>query len=846
MGYYVPVLKIFVLFVCQEALQTADRANKYKEDNRQILKESIEVAPFTAKIQRSADPVVNRDRERRKDQVFPVRVPPLASQSPKTSHTHPHVIQTEKSGYYTTLSNSIVNEPPRLYPSKEGYSLGSSVGTSGIGTSVGTQSLGNYTPKASLSKPPPLIKHQPEGGEGLAVKITEQLNQQVTFVQPQHHTSVDRKERYNPAISPPCATSSSLSSVSNHHHHHLQQQQHQLRAMPSLYRAPVYHPPTQFALEHKEPAEREKEKNRSAYGGRLSPPTLTPIQPVTLVTSGTKAYVEQQKPPTLVPELRDIKGHGITAAVISMASTVGGDVMADRWRKRETIQERESVLHREKEGSKCKPQAAMASVIVRPTTAVKYESPPGMNKSSAFIPKEFLTGRLYPCKLQEELPRFRDGVREPGAGRVIQSNSNLDDMSVRYKNSSMHGIQSLACANTASSFCRSAVVVSSGVDVQNETPKSEHSTLEQSAAHKTGAGNWVHIHSGPDRENHEGFDPTSTSPGLSSSITTSAGTPLPSQNFIPAPSSISGSGQPYSSFVHPKKLKAALAAAQSRNNLPTAPASSTAGNSSLIFDLMDKTPNHSSTPPPCLSQVSSFSGDSSSNNSAIGCASPEKTSPLPNGQSLASASVSCGQPINYHKLKKAWLTRHSEEDRNITTTVSTSVTKAEKLLTTMTSTCNTTAMTDMIKPCTVNLCASTSNEVEMSKDSGGKGDKERQLEEKSAGGGVEEKKSTPSRRGNKRSYDSGSESGGDDSDASESKMEGRAKRQPKPTYKKKQNDMAKKKGDTEKEEDDVKPNGIFRSAREKTKLKLASSSKFYLLIFVFKSFCSKLLRSFNP
>ena len=152
--------------------------------------------------------------------------------------------------------------------------------------------------------------------------------------------------------------------------------------------------------------------------------------------------------------------------------------------------------------------------------------------------------------------------------------------------------------------------------------------------------------------------------------------------------------------------------------------------------------------------------------------------------------------------------------------------------TTFTSTRNATAMSEMIKPCTVNLSASTSSEVELSKDSGSKVERERQPEEMVGGGaagGEEERKVAPlSRRGSKRPYESCSESGGDDSDASESKIEGRAKRQPKPTYKKKQNDMAKKKGDNEKEEDDVKPNGIFRSAREKTKLKLASSSKSFV------------------
>jgi jumonji domain-containing protein 1C len=101
-----------------------------------------------------------------------------------------------------------------------------------------------------------------------------------------------------------------------------------------------------------------------------------------------------------------------------------------------------------------------------------------------------------------------------------------------------------------------------------------------------------------------------------------------------------------------------------------------------------------------------------------------------------------------------------------------------------------------------------------------------------ADAGAEERKpSTPGRKASKRTYESGSESAGDDSDASESKTEARAKRQPKPTYKKKQNDMAKRRGDNDKDEDDVKPNGVFRSAREKTKLKLASSSKSRLSLY---------------
>ncbi|KAG5266457.1 hypothetical protein AALO_G00232310 [Alosa alosa] len=50
------------------------------------------------------------------------------------------------------------------------------------------------------------------------------------------------------------------------------------------------------------------------------------------------------------------------------------------------------------------------------------------------------------------------------------------------------------------------------------------------------------------------------------------------------------------------------------------------------------------------------------------------------------------------------------------------------------------------------------------------------------------------------------------------------KRQPKPTFKKKLNEQQKKKGDSEKEEDEVKPNGTFRSAKEKTRLRMSSSN----------------------
>lgn len=822
--------------------------SKYKEENRQILKESIEVAPFTAKIQRTCDLGLDRDRERCRDPAFPVRIPALASPGPKAGHGHPHVIQSEKSNYFTTLSNSVVNEPPRLYPSKELSSYYDKVSTgapavvASVGATLPSQgalSLSTYSSKASLSKPPPLIKHQPEG-EGLAGKITEQLSQQVTIVQQQHqhHTAMDRIERHSPAISPSSSsTSSSFSSAPNHHHHHHQQQ---LRAMPSLHRAPVFHPPTQHALERKEAAEREKERererDRAGYGGRLSPPTLTPIQPVSLASAGNKTLVEQQKPPTLLPELRDVKGQGNAAVVTSVASAISGEIIispTDGWRGGEMIQERGGSVSGEKGMSRCKPQAAMASVIVRPTTSIKYNNLVGANKSGAMIHKEFPHGRFYPSNSQGDCPRLGESIKELGASRIIQSNSNLDDVAVQNKKAPVHGVQGVMGASAINSVFRTAVPAASafGTQVKSGTSNPELgysvSAWGEISAHKTGSGGWVLSQAGAG-EHQEGLGSRTTSPGGSLLPPSPAGTPQPTPSLTPTSSSISGSSQPYpSSFVHLKKQRAALAAAQSKNNCSVVPASFTSGNS---LDSADKNPIRSSPPLPSSSQASSSSVDSSSSssNSVSGSTTPGKSSPLPNGHTSGSASTSSGQPSNYHKLKKAWLTRHSEEDRN-TTTISSTSTKPEKQLSTTTSTNNAAAMSDMIKPCTVNLSASTSSEVELSKDGGSKAERERQSEEKAAGaaGGGEERKAGPtSRRGSKRPYESGSESGGDDSDGSESKMEGRAKRQPKPTYKKKQNDMAKRKGENEKDEDDLKPNGIFRSAREKTKLKLASSSKF--------------------
>lgn len=192
---------MFDLFLLQDSVQAADRASKYKEENRQILKESIEVAPFTAKIHRVSDPVMDKDQERCRDAGFLVQTPALPSQNLKGDHAHG--IQSDKSNYFTTLSTTVVNEPPRLFPLKDfssfydKVSAGASAVVGSVGATVSNQgslSLVYSSCKSSLSKPPPLIRHQSDGGEGLAGKITEQLSHQLTIVQKQHHTGSDKIE----------------------------------------------------------------------------------------------------------------------------------------------------------------------------------------------------------------------------------------------------------------------------------------------------------------------------------------------------------------------------------------------------------------------------------------------------------------------------------------------------------------------------------------------------------------------------------------------------------------------------------------------------------------------------
>uniref|UniRef100_A0A8C2GXI9 Probable JmjC domain-containing histone demethylation protein 2C n=1 Tax=Cyprinus carpio TaxID=7962 RepID=A0A8C2GXI9_CYPCA len=663
---------------------SADPHRPIKISSHSIL---IEMAPFTAKIcagetERESYPRISSQPKSHEKEV---------EHSVADLYKYKHSVSQSlpQTNYFTTLSNSVVNEPPRLFQSKDLNPYFDKVPTASSPLSLGSY---NSSHTKSLSKPPPLIKHQPEG-EGLVGKITEQLSQQA----PIHSFStsvVTVNERCSPAISPSS----------------------QPKGMPALRRAPVFHPPTQQALDRKE----------GAYG-RLSPPTLTPIQPV----SSAGKVSEQQKPPTLLPELREEKSGAELGSADSCRS--GGEAKSH-----------EKVAWHS-ENSQGKPQAAMASVIVRPSTCIKYDGLPGPKMA----PKEQHSSRLFAGRTQADCLKVAES-RE--SGRVILPNTNLEDPSEQYYKNLIRtspGVIPSSVAVVANSVCNTRT---------NEAIAAASSTFNMPIHNGTDLSFSISGASGSSRL--ESSASKSRPPTVVESQEGGSRTTSPSA--LPQASS-AGPTQAYSrNFVHLKKAKAALAAAQSRGS-----SSASESESGSVRSSQDS---------PTIAQDNSTPSNPAS-----------KASPVPNGQPVQVCQS------NYHKLKKAWLTRHSEEDKNTN--------KSEK---------GGNAISELIKPCSVNLIAPASSDVDLGKDSKGQEDKLSQEDRKT-------------RRTPKRPYESGSESG-DDSDSSESKLEQRTKRQPKPTYKKKQNDMQKRKGDNEKEEDEVKPNGIFRSAKEKTKLKLASTN----------------------
>ncbi|XP_023594955.1 probable JmjC domain-containing histone demethylation protein 2C isoform X2 [Trichechus manatus latirostris] len=684
--------------------ETGERLNKYKEEHRRILQESIDVAPFTTKIK-------GLDGER--DNYSRV---PSSSSSPKS-----HVIKQDKdlgssvsdlykmkhsvpqslpqSNYFTTLSNSVVNEPPRSYPSKEVSNIytekQSSSLAAAVNPAVNPQTLTSFI--SSLSKPPPLIKHQTES-EGLVGKIPEHLPHQIAT---QSVTTFQ-----NDCRSPTHLTVSSTNT---------------LRSMPALHRAPVFHPPIHHSLERKE----------SSYSN-LSPPTLTPVMPV---NAGGKVQ-ESQKPPTLIPEPKDSQANFKSSSEQSLT---------EMWKSNNNLSKEKAEWHVEKSNGKS--QAAMASVIVRPPSSTKYESMSAIQLAS----KDRLSER---SSTEANKTDCRKHTEARETGRIILPSVNSDSAHIK----SEKIFQSVSQGRVPSS-------VMSAVNTMCNTKTDVFTSVATTATGSSWGGSEV-IYSLSNTTLASTSLECTSSKSVSQSVaqtqeckvsTTASITPASSKTVSAFQPSAGFSGT--TDFIHLKKHKAALAAAQYKSS-----------------NIGETEPNA------VKNQTSSASLPLES---TVVCSTVNKAISVGNGQASQT-----NQP-NYHtKLKKAWLTRHSEEDKNTN--------KMEN---------SGNSVSEIIKPCSVNLIASTSNDIQNSVDS-------KIIVDKYI------KDDKVSRRKAKRTYESGSESG--DSDESESKSEQRTKRQPKPTYKKKQNDLQKRKGEIE---EDLKPNGVLsRSAKEKSKLKLQSNS----------------------
>ncbi|XP_056351391.1 probable JmjC domain-containing histone demethylation protein 2C isoform X5 [Oenanthe melanoleuca] len=677
--------------------ESGERLSKYKEEHRRILQESIEVAPFTAKIKalegerenysrvtslssspKSHSVKYDKDDERSVSELY------------KIKHSVPQSLP--QSNYFTTLSNSVVNEPPRSYPSKEVSGVYVDKQTNCPSTAASPQAIPSYI--SSLSKPPPLIKHQPES-EASTSKIPEQLSQSVQS----HSVNSFRSDSRSP-------TQLSVSSSNT------------LRSMPALHRAPVFHPPVHQNLEKKE----------SSYSS-LSPPTLTPVQPV---NAGGGKIQELQKPPTLVPEPKEAQtGYKGTSE----------QNLSEMWKSNNAPNNEKVDWHSERMSGKS--QSATASVIVRPPSSTKYENVPVTQSAS----KDRVSERSSAVTNLADCLKMAE-ARE--TGRIILPNMNSDSSRTQYEKrfaAVSQGSIPRAVTPTTTIICSTKTDVTASAAMM--TSMSSQGSSEVTYSVSSAVSCPLLECTAPREAGQAVAQPQECKVNTPALVTSAAGSiAQPSSGFSTS-----------TDFVHLKKHKAALAAAQFKSSSTTETESNSVKNQTFSTSL--------------------------SLDSAIVCNTMNKANSVGSGQTSQTS-----QP-NYHtKLKKAWLTRHSEEDKNTN--------KKES---------SANSVSEIIKPCTVNLIASTSNDLQNNIDSKILADKF-----------VKEDKH-PRRKG-KRTYDSGSESG--DSDESESKSEQRTKRQPKPTYKKKQNDLQKKKGDAEEE---MRPNGVLsRSAKEKSKLKLQSGS----------------------
>ncbi|XP_032890165.1 probable JmjC domain-containing histone demethylation protein 2C isoform X2 [Amblyraja radiata] len=664
-----------------------DSHNMYKEESRKILQESIEVARLASTVKPnecvkyglSRIPSLPTDlkpqniKQDRETKYYAIQL--YASKN-----SVPHSVP--QSNYFTTLSNSIINEPPRLYLSKDACPYAEKTNSS-------THALLSYN--KTLSKPPPLIKHQPKG-EGSGGKHTEQFSHQVTSQNAISNTSDHRGTTEQLPVLP----------------------SNSMRGMPSLQRAPIYHHPSHHIMERKEGNYRN-----------LSPPTLTPVLPV-----NAAKLSDLQKPPTLLPEPRP----GVKNCTNNQ--TIASN---DSWNT-STGFIRKPVCHLENRNSDVI-QVPPASVIVRPSSTVKHE-----------IKAEIQCNAKDSARLVRQTNLFDSKFKE--VCKVILPNLNLDTASGEHEKKLKIFLpdNNSSFSTVTNSFNNSSACPSTSVATPINIVSGEETNTTSCQSYtpvNSIAGQIIPKSSDRFKTQVQECMIDTTSTAICLAVAARTGSTVQSDTGISSTTD----------YYQLKKHKAALAMAFSGSTLPN-------NNESASLKYYKSSV---SLPPKNTGTLGLF------------C----KVNSVTNGQIPQS-----NQPSFHTKLKKAWLTRHSEEDKN-TCKIENSGTTGN----------------DAKKPITINSSASTTNDV----------DKKAQPDE---GKGEQEERKP---RGTKRTYESDVSDDFDVSDEFEHKLEHRVKRQPKPTYKKRQNDLQRRKAGTEREDVEIKPNGtLYRNTKEK-KNKLQSN-----------------------
>uniref|UniRef100_A0AAR2L9J5 JmjC domain-containing protein n=1 Tax=Pygocentrus nattereri TaxID=42514 RepID=A0AAR2L9J5_PYGNA len=766
---------------------TGDRTSHYQEESRRILKESIEVAPFTAKIGSEKDPrypksptLHSKDREKERDRerereremhMFKHSLPP------RPQSTHPSPTQTN---YYTPMTGGVENKPSarRAPPSKELYERLSGPNTAAsVLHSPSTQS----TVKA---RPPPLVKRHPEKEEGLLGKIAEQLAckaNSLVSVESAELSSIERK-----------GSTTSLVSVSNS----------SSRVVPSLHRAPIFHPPAPPILASKE-----------AGQGRLSPPTLTPIQPMSLSGKGKN----QQRPPTLIPELR----HGAVAGKRMAPEPISVTSQAYDLQRGGVLHNRERVVGgHTTNGGVVTPQSATASVIVRPSGYVHTPVNYSITDRSLHQPhcEHVQTFESVPnTHLKESSVQCKRGVLWTPMDTVHPINmvTSKQDVNVPL-NMTTKNISTTHFANRGIKYS-SIDIPHSGVDIISEQcKKNEVGTVQPK------------------------FD-------LSSTICCPTG-----------------------DLPHVKKRRAGLPAPEPRHNTHAVQSLHTTHTLNSTKSVLHTSHSRYSTytthsthtictahtlerdkeslfnPPKCPRLFSEVTGVRVTNKPSS-MTKTQSPAPPPNTNQSAQSGQS-----NYHKLKKAWLTRHSEQDRGNDTSQTTGCSQMD---TTLTSTSNVSLPTNQEVNGLENkwsiqqgkegsLDNRKSNSLDrrcfpedrksngsdtMSKTEHKKpvmGDRKATLEDIKPVMDRNEKDN----RGDTQISQSSFESGDSGNESESRKSDSGGKRQLKPKLLKKQNDQQKKRGENDKEEheeveeEEGKTNGTLRTTKEKSQHRLPSSN----------------------